>query len=145
MEKYYTKKDLENAYEIGRYQSNILNFETFENFEEYFNQLENVGKEIFSKKDVENILKGFIKENSTTPNIDVDLVEEFIEDYIKDNSKNKIFEEKIPITYAMIKNTCGWSKWCDATNGNHYAINEFGDFEDAYVLYCTKSQFEKLF
>jgi len=142
MKKYYTKEDLKNSYNdasLNAYYDNGIMFS------EYFNQLENVGQEMFSKEDVENILKGFIKENSTTPNIDVDLVEEFIEDYIKDNSKKEIVEEKIPITYGTIKNTCGWSKWCDITNGNHYAINEWGDFEDSYIFHCTKLQFQKLF
>lgn len=84
MEKYYTKEDLKNAYNESStnayYDNGIM-------FSDYFEQLENIGQDMFSKKDVENILKQFIKENSTTPNIDVKLVEEFIEDYIKENSK----------------------------------------------------------
>lgn len=78
MEKYYTKEDLKNSYNdasLNAYYDNGIMFN------EYFNQLENVGKEMFSKKDVENILKGFIKENSTTPNIDLPLVEVYIEEY----------------------------------------------------------------
>jgi len=78
MKKYYTKEDLKNAYNESStnayYDNGIM-------FSDYFQQLENVGKEMFSKKDVENILKGFIKENSTTPNIDLTLVEVYIEEY----------------------------------------------------------------
>lgn len=136
MEKYYTKQDLENAYEIGRYQSNIHNIDTFENFEEYFNQLENVGKEMISKELVADILY----ENG----IDDSEIDETIEYYISKNSP-KVVEEKIPITYGTIKNTCGWSKWCDVVGGNHYMVWDCGDSNDDYILYCTKSQFQKLF
>jgi hypothetical protein len=53
-------------------------------------------------------------------------------------------EKEIPITYGLIKATCGWSKWCDVTNGNHYAINEFGDYEDREVFYITETQAKQL-
>lgn len=53
-------------------------------------------------------------------------------------------EKTIPITYGLIKATCGWSKWCDVTNGNHYAINEFGDYEDREVFYITETQAKQL-
>ena len=142
MEKYFTKEDLKNAYDEslgnGYYDNGI-------NFEDYFNQLKNVGKEMFSKEDVQNILKEFVKENSTTPKMDIELVDEFIEEYIKDNSPKEIVEELIPITYSTIKNTCGWTKWCDVTNGEYWSIREFGEYDNNHILYCTKSQFQKLF
>jgi len=50
----------------------------------------------------------------------------------------------IPITYGLIKATCGWSKWCDVTDGNHYAINEWGDYPDNEVFYITESQAKQL-
>lgn len=53
-------------------------------------------------------------------------------------------EEKITVTYSMIKKTCGWSKFCDVTDGNHWAINEFGDFDDNHTFEVTKTQFNKL-
>lgn len=34
-------------------------------------------------------------------------------------------EKTIPVTLATIKATCSWSKFCDVTGGNHYALNEF--------------------
>jgi hypothetical protein len=59
--------------------------------------------------------------------------------------KETVEEEKtIPITYGLIKATCGWCKWCDVTGGNHYAINEFGDYEDREVFYITKTQAKQL-
>ena len=83
MEKYFTKEDLKNAYEIG----SKYGYDGAMEFEEYFESLENIGKEMISKEDVQNILKEFIKENSTTPKIDIELVDEFIEEYIKNNFK----------------------------------------------------------
>jgi hypothetical protein len=35
-------------------------------------------------------------------------------------------EKTVPITLAIIKAICGWSKFCDVTGGNHYALKEFG-------------------
>ncbi len=37
-----------------------------------------------------------------------------------------IKEDTIPVTYGMIKNSCGWSEFCDVTGNNHYAVKEFG-------------------
>jgi len=132
MEKYFTKEDLKNAYEIGSkygYDGGIV-------FEEYFNDLENVGKEMISKELVAEILY----ENG----IDDSEIDETIGYYISKNSP-KVEEEIVPITYGTIKNTCGWSKWCDVTNGNHYVINEWGEYPIDTIFYCTKSQFQKLF
>jgi hypothetical protein len=33
-------------------------------------------------------------------------------------------EETVPVTFYSIKNKCGWSRYCDVTGGNHYALNE---------------------
>ena len=54
-------------------------------------------------------------------------------------------EPTIPVTYGMIKNTVGWSKFCDETNYNHYAINEFGDYDETHIFHITKTQYQKLF
>lgn len=133
MEKYYTKQDLENAYNEaignGYYDNGI-------SFDDYFNQLENVGEEMISKELVADILYEH--------GVDERDINKTIEYYISKNSP-KVVEEKVPITYGTIKNTCGWSKWCDVTNGNHYAINEWGDYPIDTIFYCTKSQFKKLF
>lgn len=71
---------------------------------------------------------------------------EDVDDYIESlSSKPKKEKEKeIPITYGLIKATCGWSKFCDVTNGNHYAINECGDYKDREVFYITESQAKQL-
>lgn len=56
----------------------------------------------------------------------------------KEESKN------IPVTYSYIKRNIGWSKFCDVTGGNHYAINEWGDYPDNEIFRVTESQAEKL-
>lgn len=55
-----------------------------------------------------------------------------------------IEEKEIPITYGLIKATCGWGKWCDVTGGNHYTINEFGDYPLNEVFYITETQAKQL-
>lgn len=57
----------------------------------------------------------------------------------------KIEEPTIPVTYGMIKQTVGWSRFCDETKHNHYAINEFGDYDLTHIFHITKTQYEKLF
>lgn len=52
--------------------------------------------------------------------------------------------ELIPITYGIIKNTVGWSRFCDVTGNNAYAINEFGDFEYDTIFKITKEEASKL-
>ena len=42
--------------------------------------------------------------------------------------------ETVPITYGQIKRTIGWSRFCDVTGGNHYAINEWGDYPDREIF-----------
>jgi len=56
----------------------------------------------------------------------------------------EVEEKNIPVTYATIKNTVGWSKFCDVTENNCYAINEFGDFDLNEIFYITQSQFKEL-
>lgn len=53
-------------------------------------------------------------------------------------------EKEIPITYGLIKATCGWSKFAEVTDRNVYAIFEFGDYKDNEVFYITESQAEQL-
>tara|TARA_R110000772_G_scaffold78161_1_gene167715 strand:+ start:743 stop:1075 length:333 start_codon:yes stop_codon:yes gene_type:complete len=50
----------------------------------------------------------------------------------------------VPVLYYTIKNTIGWSRWCDVTGGNHYALNEGYYPSDREVLYCTKDQAKDL-
>ena len=66
------------------------------------------------------------------------------EDEYIESLKPQPTEKTIPITYGLIKATCGWSKWCDVTDGNHYAINEWGEFEPGETFYITESQAKQL-
>lgn len=43
-------------------------------------------------------------------------------------------EETVPVTFYAIKNKCGWSRYCDVTGGNHYAINEGYDPDDREIF-----------
>ena len=52
-------------------------------------------------------------------------------------------EKKIPITFYQIKKV-GWSKFCDVTGGNHYAINEGYSPEDSEIFYITEEQAKQL-
>lgn len=129
---------MENAFEDG--------YRNTDTFSEYLESFSNniVPKEYFEKEDVLKILIDFEKDRDWSFIVD-EGIKNWFDEYILENSSNEIVEEKVPITYGTIKNTCGWSKWCDVTDGNHYAINEWGDFNDSTILYCTKSQFKKLF
>lgn len=70
---------------------------------------------------------------------------EILEDFLLNGfAEEKVEEKEIPITYGLIKATCGWSRFCDVTGGNHYAINEFGDYEANEVFYITESQAKQL-
>lgn len=70
---------------------------------------------------------------------------EILEDFLLNGfAEEKVEEKEIPITYGFIKATCGWSRFCDVTGGNHYAINEWGDFQDREVFYITESQAKQL-
>lgn len=70
---------------------------------------------------------------------------EILEDFLLNGfAEEKIEEKEIPITYGLIKATCGWSKFCDVTDNNHYAIKEWGDYKDNEVFYITESQAKQL-
>ena len=57
----------------------------------------------------------------------------------------KIEEEKeIPITYGLIKASCGWGKFAEVTNRNVHAIKEFGDYAINEVFYITESKAKQL-
>jgi hypothetical protein len=128
----FTKKHLENSFEDGY--DNRLDFnEYFETFSKNI-----APKEYFEKEDVLKILINFEKDRDWSG------IKNWLDEYILENSP-KVEEEKVPITYGTIKNTCGWYKWCDITHMNHFVMEEWGEFEDNHILYCKKSQFQKLF
>jgi hypothetical protein len=52
-------------------------------------------------------------------------------------------EETIPITLGLIKNTCGWSEYCDVTGGNHYMLKEW-NVEDTEIFHVKKSHAKQL-
>ena len=56
----------------------------------------------------------------------------------------KVEEKEIPITYGLIKATCGWSEFAEKTNRNVYVIKEFGEYEANEIFYITESQAKQL-
>ena len=67
------------------------------------------------------------------------------DEYIESLNPPAKEEEVIPVTYGMIKATCGWGKFCDVTGYNPYAIKEFGHPDDRTTYEIKKSEFDKLF
>ncbi len=67
--------------------------------------------------------------------------DEYIES-LKNVSKEE--EDTIPITYGLIKATCGWSSFCDITGNNHYAINGWGDYPSNEVFYVKEGHAKEL-
>jgi hypothetical protein len=63
----------------------------------------------------------------------------------EDDTEMPYKEEKdVPVLFHTIKNKIGWGKWCDVTNGNHYALNEGYRPSDTEVFYCTENQASEL-
>lgn len=52
-------------------------------------------------------------------------------------------EATIPVTLATIKNTCGWSDFCDVTGANHYALKEW-TIEDSEIFNVKISHAKEL-
>jgi hypothetical protein len=82
----------------------------------------------------------FVESNAYSP-FDQPLTES---EYIESLNPKQDDEELIPITYGFIKNTFGWSRFCDVTNHNHYAINERGEPDLNDTFNVTKEQLDKL-
>lgn len=55
----------------------------------------------------------------------------------------EVEEEEIPVTYGMIRNTIGWSRFCEVT-GNTHDILDLYDFNPEDIFHITKSQFNEL-
>lgn len=66
------------------------------------------------------------------------------DEYIESLNAPKEEEEEIPITYGLIKATCGWYDFAEVTNRNVYTVKEFGDFKANEVFYITESQAKQL-
>ena len=56
---------------------------------------------------------------------------------------DEVEEVKLSFPLWLIREKCGWSKWCDVTGNNHYMLNEYSVHNDT-TFYCTRSQAEKL-
>ena len=70
---------------------------------------------------------------------------EILEDFLINGfAEKKVEEKEIPITYGLIKATCGWSEFAEVTDRNVYTINDFGDYEANEVFYITESQAKQL-
>lgn len=91
----------------------------------------------------EDLREAFIEGFFTREDNSYDDLVEALNEYLE-SLKPQIKEKTIPITYGLIRATCGWSKWCDVTGGNHYAINEWGEFEPGETFYITESQAKQL-
>lgn len=67
------------------------------------------------------------------------------DEYIESlNAPKEEEKEEIPITYGLIKATCGWYEFAEVTNRNVYTVKEFGDFKANEVFYITESQAKQL-
>lgn len=66
------------------------------------------------------------------------------DEYIERLKSQKIQEKEIPITYGLIKASCGWSRFAEVCDKNVYAINEWGDYKPNEIFYITESQAKQL-
>ncbi len=77
----------------------------------------------------------------TTNNVEAHFI---IDNFIQNGFEKPEEEKDVPVLFYTIKNKIGWSKWCDVTGGNHYALNEGYSPSDNEVFYCTESQAKEL-
>lgn len=72
-----------------------------------------------------------------------DDIDSAFDDYLENlNKSNEVKEKTIKIPYSWIKYNCGWSKYCDITGSNHYAIKEYGepDEDEYYEVTLTEAK-----
>lgn len=57
------------------------------------------------------------------------LYDTFLFNYFVDNCEMvelvEVQEKTIPVSLGMIKEICGWTKYCDVTGANHYMLKEY--------------------
>jgi hypothetical protein len=53
-------------------------------------------------------------------------------------------ELTIPITYALIKHSVGWKRFCEVTGYNHYNIKEYGEPEPSRLYDVTETEAKEL-
>ena len=100
----------------------------------------------YSIEDLKNAYKAGVFDSQMDSHI-VDDIDNAFDEYLSilEKKRNKEKEEPmLKIYYVWIKYNCGWSKFCDITGGNHYAINEFGEFDDNDSFDISLSQAERL-
>jgi hypothetical protein len=66
------------------------------------------------------------------------------DEYIESLKQVELEEETIVVTYDIIKYGCGWSRFCDIAGYNHYAINDYGDFDKGTKFELTVSKAKEL-
>jgi hypothetical protein len=73
------------------------------------------------------------------------LEEKFPNGVIIDPNYEEVKEEEkeIPITLGMIRASCGWSRYCDVTGGNHYMLKEWS-VDDNEIFRTKESHARKL-
>ena len=77
-----------------------------------------------------------------------DLSDDEMWEFLSNENKDIIYDDiddetTIPITFYQIK-TVGWSRYCDVTGGNHYAINEGYDPDDREIFNIKKKHAKEL-
>lgn len=106
--------------------------------------LDNTNKFVYFVKDVTDINNEDDYNDFISPKEYSSVYEAYDVAFFKILEKLYKSEETVSITYSLIKNTCGWSKFCDVTDHNHYAINEFGHPNDNQIYEIKLSHAKKL-
>ncbi len=103
-------------------------------------------EKMYSIEDLKHAYKAGVFDSQIDSHI-ADDIDNAFDEYVRDleSQRNKVEEEPtFRIYYAWIKYNCGWSRYCDVTGGNHYAINEFGEFDDNHSFTITQSEAKQL-
>lgn len=106
---------------------------------------DNINKK-YTKEDLKHAYRAGVLDSQCDRNL-LDDIDNAFDEYLSilEKERNKEKEEPtLKIYYVWIKYNCGWSKFCDVTNDNHYAINEFGEFDDNESFTITHTQAKKL-
>lgn len=99
----------------------------------------------YSLQDLKHAYKAGVFDSNMDSDV-INDVERYFDDYLDNLKKSKETKEEktIKIYYSWIKYNCGWSKYCDITGSNHYAINEFGEPDDDEYYEVTLTEAKEL-